>query len=849
MSTYESFIKNKITISDQSGFTVTPDQLHTSTFPHQRDAIQWAAEGGRRLIAMNFGMGKTHVATELMRLIHERERRPTLIVCPLGVKHQFIDEDGPRLGVDFRYVRDDAEVVKCQSPFMVTNYERIREGNISTDPFVAVSLDEGSVLRSLGSKTQQLFEQKFSKTPYRFVCTATPSPNNYKELIYYAQFLGIMDAGQALTRWFQRDTSQAGNLTIHPNHEKEFWMWVASWGLFLTTPSDLGYSDDGYSLPPIAVEWHRIASDHERAFSEVENTGQRRLLLDSAGSMQQDSREARASLESRIGKAVEIIAAGSVDDHWLIWHYLEDERKLIEQMIPDAVSVYGSQPDDLKEARILDFVHGKIRILAGKPQMLGAGCNFQRFCHRAIFVGPSNKFQDFIQAVHRIQRFQQSHPVEVHIIHTDAQDATVRNMKRKWQQHGKLMARMQGIIQKYGLRHEAMKTDIARGLGMNRREESGQGWTAVLTDCVEEARRLDGNSVDMICTSIPFSNHYEYSANYNDFGHNDSDDSFFGQMDYLIFELYRILKPGRVAAIHVKDLVNYSWQNGVGFATTNRFSDKTIDAFERHGFHLMAGGRITIVTDVVRENSTTYRLGWSENCKDSSKMGAGMPEYWLLLRKPPTDKSNSYADEPVTKSKDDYTRARWQLDAHSFWRSSGNRLATPDEVKIMSPSDVVRTHKLYSLNSVYNFDTHVDIGEALEDEGRLPSHFMMLNPQSYVPYAWTDANLMSTLNSKQSQKKRENHLCPLPFDLVQRVIERFSNEGELIFEPFGGLMTVPYVALELGRKAYACELNPEYWAAGVDYLQKLEHKLSTPTLFDFLQDAGVLQPVETGVAA
>ena len=225
-------------------------------------------------------------------------------------------------------------------------------------------------------------------------------------------------------------------------------------------------------------------------------------------------------------------------------------------------------------------------------------------------------------------------------------------------------------------------------------------------------------------------------------------------------------------------------------------------------------------------------------------MGAGMPEYWLLLRKPPTDKGNAYADEPVVKTKEDYTRARWQLDANSFWRSSGNRLLMPDEVRQMSSKDVVRTHKLFSLNSVYDFDTHVDIGETLEGEGCLPSHFMMLNPQSYVPYAWTDANLMNTLNSKQSQKKRENHLCPLPFDLVKRVIERFSNEGEMIFEPFGGLMTVPYVALELGRQAYACELNPEYWAAGVDYLKKLERKLNTPTLFDLLQMTGDLQSVE-----
>lgn len=238
---YYTFLNNKIELADYSGFAIDPVELHPSNFPHQNDAIQWAARLGRGLIAMSFGLGKTAIQIELARLIHQRTGDKFLIVCPLGVKHQFSEEDGPRLGIHFQYVTSDAEIESAATPYLITNYERIRDGNI--DPhkhnIAGVSLDEGSVLRSLGSKTYQVFIDAFSDVLYRYVCTATPSPNRFKELIYYANFLGVMDHGQALTRFFQRDPHKAGNLTLHPQHEERFWLWVASWALFLYRPSDL----------------------------------------------------------------------------------------------------------------------------------------------------------------------------------------------------------------------------------------------------------------------------------------------------------------------------------------------------------------------------------------------------------------------------------------------------------------------------------------------------------------------------------------------------------------------------------------------------------------------------------
>jgi hypothetical protein len=565
MSDYGNFLASKIVDFEQVGFEVNPDDLHPSTFGHQKDAIVWAAKQGRALIAMSFGLGKTHIQIELARLIHEMTGDKFLIICPLGVKHQFSEEDGPRLGVKLQYVISDADIHMADTPYLITNYERIREGNItpSLHNFAGVSLDEGSVLRSLGSKTYQIFNEAFADTPYRYVCTATPSPNRFKELIHYAEFLSIMDRGQALTRWFKRDSSSAGNLTLHEVHEKDFWLWVASWALFLYMPSDLGHSDLGYDTPDLQVHWHRIGVDHTRAWKQIDNHGQHRLILDAAGGVKEASAEKRATMGSRIEKMTEILDANP-GRHWLLWHHLEDERRAITNAVPDATAVYGSQSLALREQRILDFSHGDIPILATKPEIAGSGCNFQRFCYSNIFLGVNYKFQDFIQAIHRTHRFQQEFPVDVHIIYAESEEAIVEVLKQKWQRHDELTQKMRDLVTKYGLSNAAIHRDLTRRIGMTRQEVKGERFTAVNNDCVAEIKRMEDDSIDLIHTSIPFGNHYEYTAQYEDFGHNPTDGDFWGQMEYLIPDLLRVTKPGRVAAIHVKDRILYGHQTASG---------------------------------------------------------------------------------------------------------------------------------------------------------------------------------------------------------------------------------------------------------------------------------------------
>lgn len=494
------------------------------------------------------------------------------------------------------------------------------------------------------------------------------------------------------------------------------------------------------------------------------------------------------------------------------------------------MEVYGSQDLDERERRIIDFSDGKTRLLATKPILSGSGCNFQRFCHREIFVGVGFKFNDFIQSIHRVQRFQQTERVRIDIIYADAEDNVVRVLKQKWKQHEELTKRMEDLIKEYGLADAAISDALKTKMGVERVEVSGNGWVAVNNDTVDETRMMESNSVDLIVTSIPFSKQYQYSNNYHDFGMAVDNDEFFKQMDYLTPELLRVLKPGRIMCIHTKDGIDFGNVTGKGLPTVYPFHSECISHYMRHGFDYL--GMITVVTDVVRENNQTYRLGWTEMCKDGTKMGFGSPEYILVFHKPQTDRTRGYADVPVVHSKDSYSRSRWQIDAHAFWRDGGDRQITPEEMAALPVKEMAHIFKESTLRRIYDYKSHVRIGEEVDEIGHLPSTFMSLAPASWAPNVWTDINRMLTLNSSQKRKGQEQHLCPFQTEIVERLIERYSNPGELVFDPFGGLMTVPWMALKMGRRGRGHELNETYFLDGVKYLEAEERKQSMPTLFD-----------------
>lgn len=861
---YEQFLRNKAIVASPLGVELDPESIHPALKYHQKQMVLWLARMGRAACFASFGIGKTLIQIETLRQVRNLAGGMALIVAPLGVRGEFM-RDAALVGAQIKFVRSIEECDDSDGLY-ITNYETVRDGKLDPRAFSVTSLDEAAILRGFGgTKTFREFMRLFDGVRYKYIATATPSPNEFIELLAYSAYLEVMEVGEGKTRFFKRDSTKADKLTLHAHKEREFWLWVSSWALFVQTPSDIGGDDSGYILPELRVHWHEIPAKHNG--TQADDHGQALLFDAQAIGIQEAAREKRDSLAERVAKVREIVTA-SDDPQCVIWCDLNAEQAALDKMLKEegisAASLYGSQGIDTREELMDAWRAKQRRAFVSKPSMYGAGVNLQQ-SHTMIFAGIGFKFADLIQAIHRCQRFLQDHAVELHLIYTENERQVRQTLERKWAQHLTLTRTMSGIIREFGLDNLTRAEAMARALGVEREEVKTDKFHVIHNDTVLETRALAENSLGLILTSIPFSTQYEYSPNYADFGHSDSNEHFFEQMDYLTPHLLRALKPGRMAVIHVKDRIIPGGLTGLGFQTVYPFHARCIEHYTRHGFAYM--GMKTIVTDVVRENNQTYRLGWTEQCKDATKMGVGMPEYLLMFRKPQTDTSRSYTDDPVVKDKplvfataDDkhlpweerkrvpmkpgdkrpcvrgtgYSRARWQIDAHGFARSSGDRFPTTEEIRSMPHEAIFKAFRRYGLENVYEYEQHVGIGEDMEEDARLPVTFMLLQPPSWNPDVWTDVARMRCLNGEQKHKGKQMHLCPMQFDIADRIINQLSAPGDIVFDPFGGLMTVPYRAIKLGRYGMGVELSKPYYLDGLYYCQQAAEKKAQPSLFDFL---------------
>lgn len=849
---YPSFLRDKVAFDRKFGFDVDDADLspifqdgNPNFKPHQAAIVKWAVRGGRRAIFARYGLGKSIMQLEVLRLILTHPKSPVqltraLIVAPLGVRGDLIRDGRDLLGLEVRFVRRTEEIDPDWAGIYVTNYESVRDGRLDVDLFSAVSLDEAAVLRSFGSKTYQEFLGMFASVPFRFVATATPSPNRHKELIHYAGFLGIMDTGAALTRFFKRDPSKAGNLQLHPHKKREFWLWLNTWACFLQRPSDLGFSDAGYDLPELIVQWHQVEIDMQS--DQVERDGQGVLVRGGALSMVDAAREKRNTLDARVAALMDLVRRHHLWEpgaQIILWCDLNDEQDAIERALKEggftSSSVYGGLSDDETERRLDEWRNKETYALIGKPVMLGKGLNLQQ-AHTSIFVGVTYKFEQTIQAIHRIQRFGQTHQCDVHLIFAESESEVRAELESKWREHDDLTDTMSDVLREFGLNPTAISAELTRAMGVEREVYTGDGWTVALNDSVVEARdHLESDSVGLIVTSIPFGNHYEYSPNYADMGHTDNNAHFWWQNDYLTPNLYRSLKPGRMMAVHVKDRQLFGSVTGAGVYTVSMFHAEAIAHYTGHGFDYY--GMITVTTDVVRENAQTYRLSYSKMLKDHSPMGVGSPEYILLFHKPQTNRAVGWADERIVKDKADYSVGRWQIDAASEWRESGDRLLSIDELAALDPETRTRLFTKQAIATVYDYDEHVRLAELLLAKNALPGSFASLNPGSWRSDVWHDILRIDTLNSEQKRRDVENHICPFPLGIPRRLIAEYSNPGDLVYDPFNGIGSTALCAVEAGRRAYGSELNPASVADSLVYLRRHDARASIPTLFDLIDVA------------
>jgi hypothetical protein len=573
---YAEFLRAKATVASVDGFPIDESEVNPILKPHQSQLVQWAVRGGRRAIFAAFGTGKTIIQLEAVRLILSRAGGKALIVCPLGV-HQEFEHDAAMLGLELHRIRTTEQALALpDGAIALTNYEPVRDGKLDPNVFAVASLDEAAILRSYGSKTFQTFLTLFDAVAYRFVATATPSPNRFKELLHYAGFLGVMDTGQALTRFFKRDSTQANNLTLLESQAANFWLWLSSWSAWVQTPADLcdcGCHDDGhpgcaacgcadYVLPELELREHEIQIDHLARENVERNTGQTYLLADSAMSLQAAAAEKRATIPARVEQVLRILdgygATGDLLDQAIVYCHLNDEQRALEQAFADAgytcSSIDGSMETAEAQRRLAEWRSGATQLLLGKPVMLGVGLNLQQ-ANKMIFAGIDYRFHDTIQAVHRIQRFGQRRACEVHLIYADSEREVLKVLLEKWRQHEELTSTMTELIHEHGLSRASVEQALTRSLGVERVEVSGEGWRLVNNDCVPELAAMPDASAGLVVTSIPFSNHYEYTPAFEDFGFTESNDHFWEQMGFLTSELLRVLQPGRLYCCHVKDRI------------------------------------------------------------------------------------------------------------------------------------------------------------------------------------------------------------------------------------------------------------------------------------------------------
>lgn len=630
---YEQFIESKRIHVEEGGFE--PDELAGHLFDYQKAVTRWALKKGKACIFAGTGMGKTAMQLEWARQVVAKAG-PVLILTPLAIAHQ-TEKEAHRFGmITVRAVREQTTDL-----IQVSNYENLHKFDPSF--FSGIVLDESSILKSFSGKIRNQIIDSFARTPYRLACTATPAPNDIEEIGNHAEFVGAMKRVEMLAMFFNHDGGDTSKWRLKGHAQDEFWKWMCQWAMMFTRPSDIGFSDEGFILPEL--RYHDI-----RLQSEIKMEG---MLFAVAPDLSQKREIRKQTIENRIAEATRIAkkSKGPV----IVWCDYNDESTMLAESIKGAEEVTGSQDSETKEELLDSFSDGSLRVLVSKPSICGFGLNWQH-CNTMIFAGLSDSWEQFYQAVRRSWRFGQKNPVDVYIV-TDGMDSTIANIKRKEEQaltmQRNMIKHMEAEMKK---ELEGTKADKAV---YERDVKENDLYTMNLGDCVEVTRELPESSIDFSVFSPPFASLYTYSNSDRDMGNSRNDKEFYKHFQYLIRELFRVMKEGRVVAVHCMDMPKMKGRDGeIGMKD---FSGKIIRSFERCGF--VYDGRITIWKNPVVEMQRTksIRLLHKQLKKDSSVSGPSAPDYLLKFKKR-GDNPN-----PITHTNDSFPVDLWQKIASPVW--------------------------------------------------------------------------------------------------------------------------------------------------------------------------------------
>ena len=748
---YKEFIESKKIQPVISGFDVDENNLNKNLFDFQRAIVKWALKRGRSAIFADTGLGKTLMQSSWANEVVKNTGGDVLIFAPLCVATQTVSE-GEKFGISINYCRHHDGI---KPGINIANYEMMDGFDLSQ--FSGVVLDESSIIKNRDGKTRNAIIERCQSVPYRLSCTATPSPNDFMELGNQVEFLGIMTMTEMLAMYFVNDAGDTGTWILKGHGKAKFWEWMATWSVCIRSPEDIGFDGSKYILPSLNMIGHVVES--KTTFG---------LFADVAQGLMERNQARRDSIDDRVAKCAEVVNASS--EQFFIWCHLNIEAAMIEKMIPGAVDVSGSDSIEHKEESIRGFIDGSIRVLVSKPKILGAGMNFQH-CHNTAFVGLSDSWEQYYQAIRRFYRFGQTKEVNVHIISAESEGAVVENIRRKELQNEEMGSQMVKYMS------SSMKKEI---FGMS--EEKSEyvrdvvktnDYELHLADCVELASEIETGTIDYTIFSPPFESMYVFSNHIRDMG-NSSKEQFYQHFRFLVDEMLRITRPGRLLSFHCMNLPTSKVNDG--YIGIRDFRGDLIKMFQAAGW--IYHSEVCIWKDPVVAMQRTKALGLLHKTirKDSSMSRQGIADYLVTMRAPGQN------DKAVRHYRD------------------------ADEC-----AQVCKEMGLVYEDECINI---LEVGLW----------------QKYASPVWMDIKQGRTLNFREGRDDDDQkHICPLQLDVIERSMHLWTAPGDLVFSPFTGVGSEGYVAVGMGRRFVGSELKQSYFDLAKKNMQ--DAKKGTMDLF------------------
>lgn len=764
---YQEFLSTKKQRIQSVGFDIDLNIINPILFDFQKDIVKWAIKKGRGAVFADTGLGKTFIQLEWGRIIGGN----VLIFAPLSVSRQTIRE-GKKIGINVSYIRNQQEITEG---IFITNYENV-ENFHNIQNVNCIILDESSILKSMDGKTRLKLIKYFKKITYKLCCTATPAPNDYTELGNHAEFLGICSTAEMLSTYFVNgnktsETVTENNDVIRIKHsnkhgtewrlryhaQNDYFRWLSSWAMAIRKPSDLNYKDDGYILPPLNIIPTITASDY-RPTDE--------LFFSGLKGLKQRSDIRRQTIDNKISKIKELTCNG---EQWIIWCGLDIESRSAKENVTDSVEVKGSDDVVYKAKCFEDFQDNKIRVLVTKSKIGGFGMNFQN-CHNIIFYGLNDSWESYYQSIRRCYRFGQNESVNVYIVISDIETGIYENVKKKAEMAERMMNGLINEVKLYEMEELGKDVKIIDS-DYETKEYKSDKFEAYLADSCEKLKELKNNSIHLSVYSPPFADLYTYSATNRDLGNSKDWQEFLFHYSFIIKELYRITKPGRVSCVHTSDIPAMQMKDG--YIGVRDFPGAVIEAHTKEGWTFY--GRAIVTKNPQSQAIRTKAKGllFVQLRKDSLASRPALLDHILIFKKP------GDAEMPVKP---------------------------------------------------------VENGE--------------IDNEKWIDWAggiWSDIHESDTLQYTTARDKDdEKHICPLQLGTIERCIKLYTNPGETVLTPFGGIGSEGYQAIKFGRKAILIELKASYYRILLQNLKQIESKTFQPNLFSMIETESELPSIDSG---